>query len=69
MKICVLNFVLPMESEFENLVLSRDEEEELILEPEYAKDSVEVFDHCLVGRFLTDQSINFNSMQSRLGAL
>ncbi|XP_057803593.1 uncharacterized protein At4g02000-like [Salvia miltiorrhiza] len=44
------------------------EDDELLLEDEITGDSSVAADLCLVGRFLTDQPVNFSLMQSRLAS-
>ncbi|XP_057793291.1 uncharacterized protein LOC131009908 [Salvia miltiorrhiza] len=45
------------------------EDDELLLDDEVAGDSPVPADLCLVGRFLTEQPINFNLMRSRLASI
>ncbi|XP_057803674.1 uncharacterized protein At4g02000-like [Salvia miltiorrhiza] len=46
-----------------------DEDDELVLDDEIAGGSNVSVELCLVGRFLTDQPINFNLMRSRLASV
>ncbi|XP_057794257.1 uncharacterized protein LOC131010642 [Salvia miltiorrhiza] len=57
-----------MEEQMASLNLS-NEDDELILDDEITADSTVSVDLCLVGRFLTDQPINFNLMRSRLASI
>ncbi|KAL8543582.1 hypothetical protein ACS0TY_004230 [Phlomoides rotata] len=52
-----------MRSDFE---ASLEEEDDLILKHPIADESHRAADFCLVGRFLTNQNINFNAMKNRL---
>ncbi|KAL8492016.1 hypothetical protein ACS0TY_023571 [Phlomoides rotata] len=52
-----------MRSDFE---ASLEEEDDLILEQPVANESHRAVDFFLVGRFLTNQTINFNAMKNRL---
>ncbi|XP_057791346.1 uncharacterized protein LOC131008489 [Salvia miltiorrhiza] len=45
------------------------EDDELLLEDEITGDSSVSADLCLVGRFITDQPVNFNLMRSRLASI
>lgn len=58
-----------MESRIGNIHLSEEEEDELILEEDNLRSGDTFVDLCLVGRFLTDQPINFNLMRSRLAGI
>lgn len=51
------------------LSLSAEEDDELVLEDGSVPDSNSSVQLCLVGRFLTDQPINFNLMRSRLAGV
>lgn len=53
----------------ENLSLTKDEEEELILVAENIDPGLGNIDLCLVGRFLTDRSVNFNVMRQRMASV
>lgn len=53
----------------ENIHLSSDEEEELILDEGSVQPGDVGADLCLVGRFLTDQPINFNLMRSHMASI
>ena len=55
-----------MDSRLENISLSVDEEEELVLDTGEDGSTTQSFDLCLIGRFLTDRMINFNAMKHRL---
>lgn len=58
-----------MESKFADLSLSTEEDEELVLDPSDDCEVHETSEFCLVGRFLTDQTINFNAMRNRMANL
>lgn len=58
-----------MESRFGNIHLSGDEDDELILDDGTLQTNESQVDLCLVGRFLTDQPINFNLMRSRMAGI
>lgn len=53
----------------ENLNISREEDEDLIFDVNEGENHTEVFDLCLVGRLLTDQTYNFNIMKNRMAAI
>ncbi|XP_057779545.1 uncharacterized protein LOC130998128 [Salvia miltiorrhiza] len=57
-----------MEDQMANLHIS-EEDDELVLDDEITGDSNVTVDLCLVGRFLTDQTINFPLMRSRLASV
>ena len=58
-----------MDSRLENLSLSVDEKEELVLNTGEDGSTTQSFDLCLNGRFLTDRMINFNAMKHRLASV
>lgn len=58
-----------MNSLIENLSLSHEEEDELILDPDSLSNRAETFNLYLTSRFLTDQQINFNLMRNRLAGI
>lgn len=59
-----------MEEQFQRLDLSKEEEEELIFEEETCDGNIlPDLDLCLVGRFLTNQSYDFNIMRSRMTSI
>lgn len=58
-----------MENLLENLNLSGDEDDELIIGEEGIGDQQGSSELCMVGRFLTDQSINFTFTRSRLASI
>lgn len=58
-----------MENLLQNLSLPNEEDEELILDVSIAQPQELHFDHCLLGRLLTDREINFSIMRSRLASL
>ncbi|RVW31876.1 Transposon TX1 uncharacterized 149 kDa protein [Vitis vinifera] len=58
-----------MDSRLENLSLSVDEKEELVLNTGEDGSTTQSFDLCLIGRFLTDRMINFNAMKHRLASV
>ena len=58
-----------MDSRLENLSLSVDEEEELVLDTGEDGSTTQSFDLCLIGRFLNDRMINFNAMKHRLASV
>ena len=58
-----------MDSRLENLSLSVDEEEELVLDTGEDGSTTQSFDLCLIGRFLTNRMINFNAMKHRLASV
>ncbi|XVF75625.1 hypothetical protein PTKIN_Ptkin13bG0201800 [Pterospermum kingtungense] len=55
-----------MEAMLEGLSLMREEDEELVLELGTDHPYFEFLDLCLVGQFLTDRSVNFNVMRTRM---
>lgn len=55
-----------MESMFEDLSLSKDEDEELVLDIGEEQQQLNHLERCLVGHFLTDRTINFNVMRNRM---
>lgn len=59
-------FFLSMDNLHLDLAASLEEDEHLILEPRDLEVDNEVFDHCLVGLFLTNQTINFSTMRTRM---
>lgn len=58
-----------MERLLDNLTIFADEDDGLVIESEDLEEVVEGSDLCLVGRFLTDQSINPNIMKGRMADL
>lgn len=58
-----------MESHFANINLEGDEDDKLILDDNNIQADETFVDLCLVGRFLTDQPINFNLMRSRMAGI
>ncbi|KAL8508230.1 hypothetical protein ACS0TY_018716 [Phlomoides rotata] len=58
-----------MESLFDKMSLAVDEEEELILTQNVSDVSTNSVDNCLVGRFLSDQPINFTAMKVRMATV
>ncbi|KAL8544615.1 hypothetical protein ACS0TY_005006 [Phlomoides rotata] len=59
-----------MDTMLEKLSLSKDEVDELVLEPSVENlAAAETPEFCLVGRFLTDQPINFSLMKSRMASI
>lgn len=58
-----------MDSLLADLSLSKDEDEELVLDSSNLDRNPELFDYCLVGTFLTDRTINFNIMKHRLASI
>ncbi|KAL8474538.1 hypothetical protein ACS0TY_031117 [Phlomoides rotata] len=59
-----------MDTMLEKLSLSVEEVDELVLEPsDESLASTETPEFCLVGRFLTDQPINFSLMKSRMASI
>ncbi|XVF75725.1 hypothetical protein PTKIN_Ptkin13bG0209800 [Pterospermum kingtungense] len=58
-----------MEKNLQGLTISTGEEDEFILGPDEEVHDDKQFDFYLVGRFLTDRSINFNVMRNRLAAI
>nr|DAD24220.1 TPA_asm: hypothetical protein HUJ06_025683 [Nelumbo nucifera] len=59
-----------MDQHMAALSLMDEEEEELILEQGTTEsESLVRYDMCLVGRFLTDRSINFNVMKHRMASI
>lgn len=58
-----------MDSLLAELSLSKDEDEELILDPVNLGQNPEFSDFCLVGTFLTERTINFNIMKHRLASI
>lgn len=62
-------FSVKMDLPLENLTLSNEEEDELVLDDGEIQDTAVSVELCLVGRFLTDQTINFNLMKSRMAAV
>ncbi|XP_057810308.1 uncharacterized protein LOC131024788 [Salvia miltiorrhiza] len=57
-----------MEERMAGLKLSA-EEDELLIDDDIADDTTVAVELCLVGRFLTEQPINFNLMRSRLASI
>ncbi|KAL8493104.1 hypothetical protein ACS0TY_024356 [Phlomoides rotata] len=55
-----------MEKLLDNLNLSVEEDDELLIDVEGVEDREGGIFLYLVGRFLTDQNVNFNIIQSRL---
>lgn len=53
----------------EGLSLSQEEEEDLIFEEDCLHGAENDLELCLVGRFLTNQTYNFNIMKSRMAAI
>ncbi|KAL8513932.1 hypothetical protein ACS0TY_013161 [Phlomoides rotata] len=49
--------------------LAEEEEEELIIALEDSEAGIDVLDHCLIGRFLTDQPINFQAMKTHMATV
>lgn len=58
-----------MEFPLKDLSLSKDEENELILNVDNADQHIDHFELCLVGRFLMDRSFNFNVMCNRMASI
>ncbi|KAL8481624.1 hypothetical protein ACS0TY_027940 [Phlomoides rotata] len=58
-----------MESLLDNLNLSVEEDDELVIGVEDNSDEGGDITLCLVGRFLTKQNVNFNIIQSRLAVI
>lgn len=58
-----------MDPPIANLHLSMEEDKEIVLDVRSIPDSNTAIKLCLVGRFLTDQPINFNSMKSRMASI
>ncbi|XP_075489138.1 uncharacterized protein LOC142527993 [Primulina tabacum] len=58
-----------MERLMENLTLSTDEDEEIIIEENSTHQKSSDLEFCLIGRFLTDRSINFNAMKNRMASI
>lgn len=56
-----------LEEMYANLVLDDEEEEEIIVEKTDLIESKQTF--VLVGRFLTEQNINFNAMKNVIALL
>lgn len=46
--------------------LSKDKEDDLLLEPNIVEDPIENLDDCLVGRLLMEQTVNFSALKTRL---
>ncbi|KAL8486969.1 hypothetical protein ACS0TY_023603 [Phlomoides rotata] len=55
-----------MEMLFENLDISHEEEKYLIIDDGNSSNNSENADLCLVGHFVTEQSVNFNIPRSRI---
>lgn len=58
-----------MENMMENLNLSVEEDDELIINDEVDGGQEGNIELCLVGRFITDQTLNFNFVRSRLASI
>ncbi|KAL8551821.1 hypothetical protein ACS0TY_000757 [Phlomoides rotata] len=58
-----------MENMMENLVISGDEDEDLVFEENREETTHGDLDFYLVGRFLTDKDYNFNIMKNRMAAI
>ncbi|KAL8534134.1 hypothetical protein ACS0TY_010226 [Phlomoides rotata] len=58
-----------MERILENMSLAEEEKEELIIVLEDFEAGIDVLDHCLIGRFLTDQPINFQAMKTHMATV
>lgn len=58
-----------MDPSMANLSLSHDEDDELVLDEGLISTSNTSVELCLVGRFLTDQPLNFNLMKSRMASI
>lgn len=58
-----------MDLPIEHLTLSHEEEDELVLDEGLAPEAAAAVELCLVGRFLTDQPLNFNLMRSRMASI
>ncbi|XVF48482.1 hypothetical protein PTKIN_Ptkin03bG0193900 [Pterospermum kingtungense] len=60
---------MDLEEQFDNLEMAGDEEEDIDMDQDGLVQQDGRMDLCLVGRFLTDRSINFNAMSSRLSEI
>ena len=58
-----------MEDRFAGLTLFNEEDEELLLNEETSGHCRLRYELCLVGKFLTDKSVNFNAMKNRMAML
>ncbi|KAL8472345.1 hypothetical protein ACS0TY_029530 [Phlomoides rotata] len=58
-----------METNFANLSIESGEEEEILLDDGEESEDCNTQDHCLVGRFLTQQSVNYLSMKNMLATV
>ena len=58
-----------MEHRLVGLFLTKEEDEELILNVTPVEKRRILFELCLVGRFLTEKIVNFNAMKNRMATL
>ncbi|KAL8493878.1 hypothetical protein ACS0TY_024880 [Phlomoides rotata] len=65
----MISYFLRMESTFANLSITNEKEVEILLEDGNDIEGQVTSEHCLVGRFITQQTINFNSMRNTLASV
>lgn len=58
--------MMDLEEQFEDMDVNGEEEEGLLMESNEKADGGGRIDLCLVGRFITNKSINFTAMQTKM---